>query len=66
MNKWDILAKRCYVSRKFIKRTAYMLGYSGDVDPWVRHIFMQEATKVAPEWAVIAAGRTVWDNGECF
>lgn len=41
-NLWDELARRCYVSRAFVKRTAYMMAYSGDVDPWVRHIIQQE------------------------
>lgn len=73
MDKWTALAKRSYVSRKFIRHAVHMMstgasrapmGFSGDVDPWVNHIVLQEADNMGvPKWELFAAGRTL-DNWE--
>lgn len=42
MNIYDFLAVRCYVSRAFVKQTILMVCYRGEIDPWVKHLFMTE------------------------
>lgn len=48
-NFWDALAARCWVGREFVRRTYYLMGYGGEVDPWVRHVLLTEARSIHEE-----------------
>lgn len=48
---YDKLAARLYVSREFVKRMTYMIGYGGRVDPWIRHLVNTEIEAILQEHA---------------
>lgn len=47
---YEKLARRLYVSKDFVKRTMYMLAYSGVVDPWLKHLVNTEIEAIAQEF----------------
>lgn len=46
---YDKLARRLYVSRDFVKRMTYMIGYGGKVDPWIKHLVETEIEIIMQE-----------------
>lgn len=46
---YDKLARRLYVSRDFVKRMTYMIGYGGKVDPWIKHLVETEIESIMNE-----------------
>lgn len=52
---WGELASRCNVQRTTAKNWAYLLGYHGEVDPWVDHIVKTELMTLTEE---LSAGRS--------
>lgn len=46
---YDKLARRLYVSKDFAKRMTYMIGYSGKVDPWIKHLVNIEIDAIMQE-----------------
>lgn len=46
---YDKLARRLYVSRDFVKRMTYMIGYGGKVDPWIKHLIETEIEIIMQE-----------------
>lgn len=46
---WDELAERCLLSRAYLKRCVYLLGYGGSVDPWLDHIVVTEMDALIKE-----------------
>jgi hypothetical protein len=49
MDIWTKGAARCYVSRAFFKRYAYLVMYGWREDPWLCHIFLEEMARLIRE-----------------
>lgn len=46
---YDKLARRLYVSREFVKRMSYMIGYGANADPWIKHLIETEIEIIMQE-----------------